>query len=95
MAETMEHLSDFVFISIASVTLARRDSYLAHAKSGLKQDTQAQLPLTTLCLDNIPKMAEEDTAQYENKGHYSSSSHRYLEFCSECDKCPSCCSRST
>ena len=35
MVRAMEHLSDFVFDSIA-VTLVRRDSYLAHVKSSLK-----------------------------------------------------------
>ena len=39
MAKAMEHLSDFAFVSMAKVTLVRRDSYLAHVKSGLKQDT--------------------------------------------------------
>ena len=39
MAKSMEHLSDFVFITMANVTLARRDAYLAHAKSGIKPET--------------------------------------------------------
>ena len=30
MAKTMEHLSEFVFINVAKMTLARRDAYLAH-----------------------------------------------------------------
>ena len=30
MAKTMSHLSEFIFINMANVTLARRDSYLAH-----------------------------------------------------------------
>ena len=43
MAKAMEHLSDFVFVSMANVTLGRRDSYLALVKCGLKQDTLAAL----------------------------------------------------
>ena len=39
MAKTMEHLSDFAFVSMYNFTLARHDSYLAHMKSGIKQDT--------------------------------------------------------
>ena len=37
MDKAMEDLSDFVFVSMANVTLVRRDLYLAHVKSGLKQ----------------------------------------------------------
>ena len=48
MAKTMEHLSDFVFISMANLTLARRDSYLAHLRSGIKPDSLAALRTTPL-----------------------------------------------
>ena len=30
LANTMEHLSDFAFVSMYNLTFARRDSYLAH-----------------------------------------------------------------
>ena len=43
MAKTMEHLSDFAFVSMYNCTLIRRDSYLAHVKAGIKQDTLAAL----------------------------------------------------
>ena len=43
MAKTMEHLSEFVLINMANVTLARRDAYLAHVKNGIKQDTLSAL----------------------------------------------------
>ena len=33
-AKTMEHLSDFVFISMGNITLARRDAYLTHLRTG-------------------------------------------------------------
>ena len=40
MAKTMEYLSDFVFVSLANITLARRDSCLFHVNSGIKPDTR-------------------------------------------------------
>ena len=43
VVKAMEHLSDFTFVSMANVTLCRRESYLAHVKSALKQDTLAAL----------------------------------------------------
>ena len=48
MVKPMEHLSDFIFISMANITLARRDSYLAHLRSGIKPDTLAALRTTPL-----------------------------------------------
>ena len=39
MAKTMELLSDFVFICMANLTIARRDANLAHIRSGIKPDT--------------------------------------------------------
>ena len=39
-AKTMEHLSEFVFISMGKLTLV----YLTHVKSGIKPDTVAALP---------------------------------------------------
>ena len=41
IAMTMEHLSNFVFISMANLTLARRDAYLAHLRYSIKPDTPA------------------------------------------------------
>ena len=41
MAKTLEHLTDFVFVTVANTTLARRDSYLSHLKLGVKLDTFA------------------------------------------------------
>ena len=35
VAKTMEHLTDFVFVSMGNLTLARRDSYLMHIKTGI------------------------------------------------------------
>ena len=53
MAKATEHLSDFAFVSMANVTLVRRDSYLAHVKSGFKQDTLAALRQTPLDLATL------------------------------------------
>ena len=81
MVKTMEHLSDFDFVTITYVTLVRRGVYLAHFKSGIKQDTltalcQTPLELATYFPDSILKKAEEDIFMYEDKGHaHSSSTH--------------------
>ena len=65
MAKSMEHLTDFVFVTMANTTLLRRDSYLAYLKAGIKADTMAALRtaplhLSTLFLDSVLKQAEED-----------------------------------
>ena len=57
----MEHLSDFVFVTVANSTLARRDAYLSHLKSGIKPDTlaalrTAPLQMTTLFPDEVFKI---------------------------------------
>ena len=39
VAKTMEYLTDFVFVSMGNLMLARRDSYLSHMKAGVKPDT--------------------------------------------------------
>ena len=83
MAKTMEHLSDFVFVSMANLTLARQDSYLYHLKTGIKPNTlaalrAAPLQMATLFPDNILKQAKEDIAIFESKGQtHSSEKGRY------------------
>ena len=72
VVKAMEHLCDFAFVSMANVTLVRRNPYLTHAKTGLKQDTlaalhQAPLDLPTLFLDSVLKRAEEDIGRFEDK----------------------------
>ena len=81
MAKTMQHLSDFVFNSMANITLTRRDFYLNHLRSAIKQDTlktlrTAPLHLATLFPDTVLKKAEEDIAQFENKGYSGLSSQK-------------------
>ena len=67
MAKSMEHLTDFVFVNMANLTLVRRDSYLSYLKTGIKPDTlaahrTAPLQLDTLFQDSVIKQAEEDIA---------------------------------
>ena len=73
MAKTLEHLSDFVFVTFANTTLARRDSYLSHLKTGIKPDTlaalrTAPLHIPTLFPDEALRQAEQDVANFETKG---------------------------
>ena len=81
MAKTMEHLSDFVFMTVANSTLARRDAYLSHLKAGIKPDTLASLrtaplQMATLFPDEALKQAEQDIANFETKNQAPSSSKK-------------------
>ena len=78
-AKSMEHFSEFVFITIGNLTLVRRYAYLSHLRTGIKPDTltalrTAPLHVSTLFPDSTIKRAEEDIAQFEAKGH-SGSTH--------------------
>ena len=71
-AKTMEHLSDFVFISMGSITLTRRDAYLSHLRTGIKPDTfnalrTAPLHINTLFPDSVIRRADEDIAPFKSK----------------------------
>ena len=73
-AKAMEHLTDFVFLTMGNITLTRRDSYLSHLKNGIKPDTFAALrtgPLhiATLFAEPVVKKAEEEIALYDSKSH--------------------------
>ena len=77
-AKTMEHLGEFVFISMGNLTLACRDAYLTHMETGVKPDIMTALQtapvhISTLFPDSIIKRAEEEIAHFENKGHSSGS----------------------
>ena len=37
-AKSMEHLSEFIFITMGNLTLVRRDAYLSHLRTGIKPD---------------------------------------------------------
>ena len=69
MVKTIEHLSDFAFVSMYNFILACRDSYLTRMKSGIKQDTlaslcQAPMDLPTLFPDSILKKVEDDISKF-------------------------------
>ena len=72
MARTMQDLSDGVFINVANLTLARRDSYLDFIKTGIKQDTlmslrTAPLHMSALFADHIISKAEEEIHHHKDK----------------------------
>ena len=53
MAKTLEHLSDFVFVTVANTTLACTDSYLSHLKTGINPDTLAALRMVPLHISTL------------------------------------------
>ena len=66
-AKAMEHLTDFVFITMGNLNLTRCDAYLNHVKNGIKPDTlaalrTAPLHISTLFPDTAIKRAEEEIA---------------------------------
>ena len=75
-AKSMEHLSEFVFITMGNLTLVHRDAYLNHLRTGIKPDTltalrTAPLHISTLFPDSGIKRAEEDIAgASQSKGRY-------------------------
>ena len=76
-AKAMEHLTDFVFVTMGNLTLVRRDAYLSHVKNGIKHDTLAALrtaPLQfgTLFPDSAIKKAEEEIMYFDSKGQSAS-----------------------
>ena len=82
-AKSMEHLSEFVFISMGNLTVARRDAYLSHLRTGIKPDTltalrTSPLQIPTLFPDSAIRKAEEDIAQFESKAHTGSSHSKGL-----------------
>ena len=65
MARTMQDLSEGVFVNVANLTLAHRDSYLEYIKVGIKQGTltslrTAPIHLSALFPDHIIAKAEEE-----------------------------------
>ena len=81
-AKAMEHVIDFVFITMGNLTLVRCDAYLNHVKNGIKPDTlgalrTAPLHISTLFLDAVIKRAEEEIAHYDNKGQSTASSSHH------------------
>ena len=73
-AKTMEHL-------MGNLTLARRDAYLPHIRTGVKPDTlaglrMAPIHIATLFPDHLIKKAEEEIVQFESKGQSSNATNK-------------------
>ena len=80
MQHTMQVLSEGDFISMANLTLARRDSYLEFLRGGVKQDTLtalciAPVHLPSLFSDSLLIKAEDEISCSEER-RSSDSSHR-------------------
>ena len=80
MQRTMQDLSEGVFISMANLTLARRDSYLEFIHGGVKPDTltalrTAPVHLHSLFPDSLLVKAEEEISRSEER-RSSGSSHQ-------------------
>ena len=72
MQHTMQDLSEGVFISMANLTLARRDSYLEFIRGGVKPDTLTALrtsPVHLLSLfpDSLLVKAEDEISRSEER----------------------------
>ena len=71
MGKSLQHLSDYIFVQMAKLTLARRDAYLDNLKAGVKPDTFSVLrncPLNGYALfpDATIRKAEDEITQFEN-----------------------------
>ena len=53
MARTMQELSEGIFINMANLTLAHRDSYLDYLRAGVKQDTLIALCTAPLHMNSL------------------------------------------
>ena len=72
MQRTMQDLSEGVFISMANLTVARRDSYLEFICGGVKPDTltalrTAPVHLNSLFLDSLLVKAEDEISRSEER----------------------------
>ena len=80
-ATSMEHLSEFVFVTMGNLTLVCRDAYLSHLRTGIKPNTltalrSAPLHISTLFPDSVIKRAKENIAQLESKRHAGGSHNK-------------------
>ena len=69
LGTSLQHLADSLFVQLRNFMLLRRDSYLDHVKSGLKQDTWNQLrnaPLFHggLFPDSVLATTEQDITKF-------------------------------
>ena len=71
MQRTMQDLSEGVFISMANLTLARRDSYLEFIRGGVKPDTLSALRTSPVHLlsfpDSLLVKAEDEISRSEER----------------------------
>ena len=80
MQRTMQDLSEEVFISMANLTLARRDNYLEFIRGGVKPDTLTALRTApvhphSLFPDSLLVKAEDEISRSEER-RSSGTSHR-------------------
>ena len=80
MQRTLQDLSEGVFISMANLTMARRDSYLVFIRGGVKPDTltglrTAPVHLHSLFPDSLLVKAEDEISRSEERCS-SRSAHR-------------------
>ena len=85
MTRTMQALSEGVFINVANLTLARRDSYLDFVCTGIKQDTlmslrSAPLHMSALFPDHMISKAEEEIRHFEDKRSAGPSQRKLQHF---------------
>ena len=75
-AKAMEHITDFVFITMGNLTLAHRDQPCKERHQTRHFGGSKDSPLTdsTLFPDAIIKRAEEEIADHDSKGQSASSS---------------------
>ena len=81
MARTMQDLPEGLFINMANLTLARRDSYLDYIRAGVKQDAlntlrNAPLHMQSLFPDQVLMKAEEEVTRSEEKDSSSYSNRK-------------------
>ena len=78
---TMQDLSEGVFISMANLTLARRDSYLEFLRGGVKPDTltalhTAPVHLNSLFPESLLVKAEDEISRSEERRSSGSSNRK-------------------
>ena len=94
MARTMQDLSEGIFINMANLTLAHRDSYLDYLRAGLKQDTLTALQIAPLHMHSLfpdQLMVKEEEEVSRNKERRSTGASqkkpgRYHPYASSTDK---------
>ena len=73
MGMALQHLADSLFVRLSNLVLLRRDAYLDHVKTGVKQDTMNHLRNAPLFRYGLFPDAAIVTAEQEIHKHESSS----------------------